>query len=203
MLSLLIFVIAGYLSGSVLYSKLIAQHILKVDISTVGDGNPGMTNVAKIGGAKWAAVAFILDCSKAAVPVGIAYVIFGIQDWRIFPIGFAPALGHAYPIFNGFEGGGKAIAAVAGAWVGIAQAEMILVGAGLLTVWFFIVEESAWAAIFMVLSNFVYMAIMGKPLLWHAFMFATLIFFLWTHRHSLRNPPGLKPWITRLWQRQS
>lgn len=205
MLSVLLWVVIGYLSGSVLYSQLIATYILNVDIHTIGDGNPGTFNVGRAGGTGWAVTAFVLDVLKAAVPVGIAYWWLGINDWRIIPIAIAPAVGHAYPLFFGFRGG-KAIAAVSGAWVGIAIWEMITVGGLLLAYWYFSVKESAWATIFMVLSIGVYLLLVRAPAVWFGFWVTNIIFLTWTHRHNLTNPPGVKPWVqdvATLWHRSS
>lgn len=198
MASLLLFTVVGYVSGSVLYAKLIARYFLHVDLATVADGNPGMTNVARAGGAGWAALAFVLDCSKAAVPVGIAHTLLGIHDWRILVIALAPAVGHAYPIFSNFRGGGKAIAAIAGSWVGIALAEVIVVGAVLLVYWNASIRESAWVTLFMVASVTVYLLLTGAPAVWVTFSLVSLGFLAWTHRHGLHNPPGVKPWVKRV-----
>jgi glycerol-3-phosphate acyltransferase PlsY len=156
-----------------------------------------MTNVARAGGAGWAAFAFLLDCCKAAVPVGLAYYIFGIQDWRVVPIALAPPIGHAYPIFFDFKGG-KAIASIAGSWVGIAILEIIVVGAFLLLYWNASVRESAWVTMFMVISVIIYLLLTGAPLIWTLFALTSLGFLAWTHRHTLHNPPGVKPWVQQV-----
>ncbi len=203
MLSTLLFVVIGYLSGSVLYSRLIATHILRVDISTVGDGNPGTFNVGKAGGAGWATVAFLLDVLKAAIPVGIATLRFGINDWRAVPIAIAPAIGHAYPLFFGFKGG-KGIAAVSGGWVGLALWWVMPIGGILLAFWYFSVNESAWATLLMTLSTGVYLLLTGAPPVWVGYLLVCLVYLTWTHRRDLANPPGVKPWVQQvagLWHR--
>lgn len=197
MIDVLLWSLIGYLSGSILYSKLIATYVLKIDISQIGDGNPGTTNVAKVGGAKWAATAFFLDVLKGAVPVAIAHFALGMQDWRIIPIAIAPAVGHAYPIFFGFKGG-KGIATVGGGWVGIATWEMITVGSLFLLFWYRTVRESAWVTVFMVLSTAAYIIVTGKPNYWIGFIFVNLAFLAWTHRHDLPNSPGVQPWVKNL-----
>jgi len=205
LIALLLWVLIGYLSGSVLYSRLISEQVLQVDIRTVGDGNPGTANVGRVGGPRWAVVAFILDVLKAAVPVGIAYLWLGINDWRIVPIAIAPAIGHAYPLFFGFQGG-KGIAAVAGGWVGLAIWEIITVGGILLGFWYFSVKESAWAVVFMSLSLGLYLLLTGVPGAWYGYYVAGFLFLLWTHRRELPNPPGIQPWVKRvagLWHSSS
>jgi glycerol-3-phosphate acyltransferase PlsY len=197
MASVTLFTLAGYLSGSVLYSKLIARYLLRVDLATIGDGNPGMTNVARAGGTGYAALAFLLDSIKAAIPVGIAYYMLGIQDWRILPIAIAPGIGHAYPIFFQFKGG-KAIAAMGGSWIGIAIFEVIVVGATLLVYWSLSVRESAWATMLMLVCTLIYLLLTNAPPIWVIFMLITIAFLAWTHRKNLSNSPGVKPWVQRV-----
>jgi glycerol-3-phosphate acyltransferase PlsY len=202
MLELLVWVLIGYLSGSVLYSKLIATYILKVDLRAVGDGNPGTFNVGKAGGARWAVIAFILDMLKAAIPVGIAHFAFGINDWRLPLLAIAPAIGHRYPLFFGFQGG-KAIAAVAGGWVGIATWEVITVGGLLLLVWYLTVEESAWATLLMVLTVGAYVLLRGANPIWLGYWVLMTAFLIWTHYPEIKGVPTLKGWARRLLWRQS
>ena len=188
--------ILGYLSGSVLYSRLLAQYFLKVNLANVGDGNPGTFNIGRVGGAKWAGLAFILDCSKAAIPVGLSYVVFEIHGWEIIPIALAPIIGHKYPLFFGFRGG-KAIAAAAGAWVGIAQWEVITIGSLLLLFWYFSVENSAWATQFMTWSLLPYLYLTDKPTIWLYMMLATTLILAWTHQTDLHQPPRIKSWVKK------
>ena len=188
--------ILGYLSGSVLYSRLLAQYFLKVNLANVGDGNPGTFNIGRVGGAKWAGLAFILDCSKAAIPVGLSYVVFEIHGWEIIPIALAPIIGHKYPLFFGFRGG-KAIAAAAGAWVGIAQWEVITIGSLLLLFWYFSVENSAWATQFMTWSLLPYLYLTDKPTIWLYMMLATTLILAWTHQTDLHQPPSIKSWVKK------
>ena len=64
-------------------------------------------------------LAMALDISKGALPVGLAYQQWGIQDWRIIPITLAPVAGHAFSPFLGGKGG-KALATAFGVWIGLA-----------------------------------------------------------------------------------
>lgn len=204
MTNTILLIILGYVSGSVLYSKLIAQYVLKVNIASVGDGNPGTTNVAKAGGAKWAVIAFILDCLKATIPTAIGLYIFQITNWQIVLIAIAPAVGHTYPLFTKFKGG-KAIAAVSGSWIAFATWEVITIGGLLLLFWYLSVEESAWATIFMVLSVGVYLILRSAPALWLEYWVASLLWLIWTHRKNLATAyPGTNTWVkslAALWHR--
>lgn len=89
-----------------------------VDIQAVGDGNPGATNVVRAAGIGWGIVAFVTEFSKAAVPVGITYVILNWHGIEAVPIAIAPSLGHAFSPFLNWRGG-KALASMLGAWIGL------------------------------------------------------------------------------------
>ncbi|MEM6530308.1 MAG: glycerol-3-phosphate acyltransferase [Chloroflexota bacterium] len=200
---LLLFMAIGYLSGSVLYARLVASHVLKIDIATIGDGNPGTSNVGKAGGPGWAVAVFIMDVLKAAIPTYIAYAAFGIDDWRLPFIAIMPAIGHAYPIFFGFKGG-KGIAAISGGWVGIALWEVITVGGLMLALWYVSIRESAWVTMFMGLSVGLYLVLVRAPQFWFGYWVLGMIFLIWTHRRELPKPPGVQPWVMRvaqLWHR--
>ena len=58
----------------------------------------------------------LLDVSKAAAPVGIAYFNLGMRGAAMFLIAIAPILGHAFSPFLGFRGG-KALPASFGVWI--------------------------------------------------------------------------------------
>ncbi len=73
----------GYVSGSILWGYILPL-FKGIDITTVGSGNPGMTNVYRALGKKWAAVVFVLDFLKAYVPT----LLFGI------PAAAGAVLGH-------------------------------------------------------------------------------------------------------------
>jgi glycerol-3-phosphate acyltransferase PlsY len=108
----------GFALGSLPFSIWIGKWALHVDIRTVGDGNPGGTNVWRAGGGPWAAVALLLDGFKAAIPVGLAYQVYGVSGWPLVPVALAPLLGHMFSPLLKFRGG-KGLASTFGIWLGL------------------------------------------------------------------------------------
>jgi glycerol-3-phosphate acyltransferase PlsY len=109
----LVWVAFGYVSGSLMFSYAIGR-LLRVDISTAGDRNPGAGNLGALAGTAWGVVGAILDILKAAVPVWLATRIGGIQGWAMVPVALAPVVGSVAPPWPKL--GGKGLAASFGVW---------------------------------------------------------------------------------------
>jgi len=114
----MLFLLLGFLSGMIPYSAIISRLALRTDLSTIGDGNPGGTNVWKAGGRGWAILAILLDGFKAAIPVGLAYFSGQIRGWELIPVALAPLLGHVFSPLLRFHGG-KGLASTFGIWLGL------------------------------------------------------------------------------------
>lgn len=119
MIQYLFFIVAGYLSGSILYSYIIAKHFCNIDITKVSDDkNPGAANVIKYAGLKYGIPAMILDVLKGFIPTYFAVKHLDISSLYFIPVLIAPVLGHAMsPLFN--WQGGKAIASSFGCLLGL------------------------------------------------------------------------------------
>ncbi|MEO0108424.1 MAG: glycerol-3-phosphate acyltransferase [candidate division WOR-3 bacterium] len=80
MIARLAWVIAGYLSGSLMFSywrgRLAGQ-----DIRRTGDGNPGAANVFRSSGWLLGVPALVLDNLKGGVPVFLAVRRFGLSAY--------------------------------------------------------------------------------------------------------------------------
>lgn len=122
-----IWIMVGYMAGSLPFSLWIGRAWLGRDIRAVGDGNPGATNVRRAGGRAVALVALLLDMLKGALPVSLAHTgHLGQTPWMI-PIALAPILGHAFsPFMRGR--GGKAVAVTGGIWTGLTTWEGPTIG---------------------------------------------------------------------------
>jgi len=154
------------------------------DPRAVGDRNPGATNALKAGG-KWVGLtALMLDISKAAAPVGLAYQILGISGPWLVAIALAPSLGHAYSPFLRFKGG-KALATVLGAWIGLTLWDVPLVALAGISLWFILLKNSGRAVILTLLGMAVYL-VFARPeplFFWVLGLQATLL--IWKHRFEL------------------
>lgn len=97
------YVIAAFLCGSIPFSFWLGKLFLKVDVRQVGDGNPGAANVFKAGGKVVGILSLLLDVTKAALPVGLAYHNLAIRGVPMFFIAVAPILGHVFSPFLGLR----------------------------------------------------------------------------------------------------
>lgn len=87
------------------------------DPRTTGSGNPGATNVLRVGGKLPAALTLLGDGLKGFLPV-IITAAFVEHPATIALAGLAAFLGHLYPIFFNFEGG-KGVATALGVLLGV------------------------------------------------------------------------------------
>lgn len=116
----------AYLLGSVSSAIIVCRVMGLPDPREQGSGNPGATNVMRIGGKKAAGITLAGDFMKGFIPVYVANVL-GLSPLIQALIGLAAFLGHLYPLFFGFKGG-KGVATSAGVllgfswWLGLAFA---------------------------------------------------------------------------------
>jgi len=111
-----VLLIAAYLIGSI-PTGVIVGRLYGFDPRAVGSGNIGMTNVARAGGWTAAALTFVGDLLKGAIPVIVARSA-GFSTEMIAWTGLAAFLGSIYSIFLRFRGG-KGVAAGLGVWLAI------------------------------------------------------------------------------------
>lgn len=104
--------ILAYLLGSVSAAIIVCRLMGLPDPRTDGSGNPGTTNVLRLGGKPAALLTLTGDMLKGVIPVLIGREL-GMDDMLLSAIGFAAFLGHLYPIFFRFEGG-KGVATALG-----------------------------------------------------------------------------------------
>ena len=116
--------IGAYVLGAVPFGYLISR-ARGVDITGVGSGNIGATNVMRELGPKVALPVFVLDVSKGLVPALVAKYLIPRPDWIstqeefAFLAGIVAVLGHCLSPFLGFRGG-KGVATGLGALTGAA-----------------------------------------------------------------------------------
>lgn len=124
--------LGSYFIGSIPTAYLLVKRWKRLDVRTVGSGNVGATNVARVAGSRAGAIVFCLDLAK-----GLAAVL-GLAPWLIQPLspaaqlgcGLSAVLGHAFPLFLAFRGG-KGVATT----IGVLLGTMPLVAGVCLTVW--------------------------------------------------------------------
>jgi acyl phosphate:glycerol-3-phosphate acyltransferase len=115
--------VGAYVLGAIPFGVLIAKALAGVDITGVGSGNIGATNVHRVLGWKASLPVMVLDIGKGLVPPLIAK---GMNlSWEpTLPVidialiaGLAAVLGHCTSPFLKFKGG-KGVATICGAAIG-------------------------------------------------------------------------------------
>ena len=121
--------IAGYLIGSFSSAIIVCRMLGLGDPRLSGSGNPGTTNVLRLGGKRAAALTLVGDVLKGTLPVAAVHQISG-DPVVIAAVALACFLGHLYPLYYGFKGG-KGVATAIGVYLGI---DLILAG-GVIAAW--------------------------------------------------------------------
>jgi len=184
MITDLLVIFAAYLLGSI-SSAIIVCRLLKLpDPRGQGSGNPGATNVMRIGGKKAAAITLVGDMLKGLIPVLVAKFL-GASIAVQALVAVAAFLGHLYPVFFGFRGG-KGVATALGVLLGLHWP------VGLLTIatWLVIAKVfkvSSLAALLSILVTplYIWWLIPERSLIIAMLFMGTLLF--WRHRSNIRN----------------
>lgn len=125
----LIFTIAGYLLGSVSSAVVVSRLMNLPDPRSEGSGNPGATNVLRLGNKAAAGLTLAGDILKGALPVLVARWL--VDDPLTVALAGAGAFfGHLFPLFFGFKGG-KGVATA----LGVFAAVSLSVAGGLALTW--------------------------------------------------------------------
>jgi acyl phosphate:glycerol-3-phosphate acyltransferase len=124
-----VFVVVGYLCGSLTWGYWLVRLFRREDIRTKGSGNVGATNVWRVYGSRLGLPAAMLDTAKGFAPALAATMVVGHGSGVL--AGAAAMLGHARPLYLRFQRGGKMVATAGGAFLGVAP----LVGAAGAGVW--------------------------------------------------------------------
>jgi len=113
----LLAVLIAYLFGSISSAIVICKLMGLPDPRNEGSGNPGATNVLRIGGKKAAIITLFGDVIKGVIPV-LAAKWYGLDTFGLSLVAFAAFLGHLYPVFFRFEGG-KGVATAFGCLIAL------------------------------------------------------------------------------------
>lgn len=120
---ILLVIIISYFMGNISFGRIISN-TKKMDITKLGSGNPGATNILRNMGFKAGVFTLILDMVKGLVPCVVVYFIFGGQSNENISVtlqfiaGISVITGHIYPVLYKFRGG-KGIATMVGVFFAI------------------------------------------------------------------------------------
>lgn len=186
--------LAAYLIGSVSAAIIVCRLMKLPDPRSTGSGNPGATNVLRVGGKTAAAITLAGDALKGFIPAIVATKL-GAAPLIIGLTALAAVLGHLFPVFFQFKGG-KGVATSFGAIFGIAW----LAGLLTLTTWLavsLIFRMSSVAALVSLLLVPLYIWITTKsmPLVICSIVIAVLVYI--RHKANIaRIIKGDEPRIT-------
>ncbi len=100
----ILYLLGTYLITSIPFGYVIGKFFGK-DVTKVGSGNIGATNVARALGKKAGAAVLILDMIKGFIPVYYAKKLFFFDPKFIAIVALIAVVGHCFSIFMKFKGG--------------------------------------------------------------------------------------------------
>ena len=186
-----ILIAAAYLLGSISSAILIARLLGLPDPRGQGSGNPGATNMLRIGGKKAAGFTLAGDMLKGLIPVLIGHA-FNLPLNALVLIGFAAFIGHLYPLFFQFKGG-KGVATYLGMALGLHWS----LGLATAATWLFVAKvlrisslsaliATALAPLYAFYLIPYFTGETSNELLVSVLLLQTLILF-WRHRSNIQN----------------
>ena len=113
------FILFGYLSGSILFARLLPKYLRHIDICELSeDNNPGVFNAFKHAGPVIGSMTLLLELAKGFLPVHVGLQLLDPRNTLFALVLAAPVFGHAFPLFRPKEGG-KSIAVSFGCLLGL------------------------------------------------------------------------------------
>jgi acyl phosphate:glycerol-3-phosphate acyltransferase len=179
-----LFIPIAYLIGSISSAIIVCRIMGFPDPREQGSGNPGATNVMRIGGKKAATITLFGDLLKGLIPVYIARQM-GLPLELVAMTGLAAFYGHLYPLFFGFEGG-KGVATSIGVLIGYALG----LGVAFVLTWLIVYKVSKISSLSALVASslspvFAWLFV-GET----SIIFATCvmtIFLLWRHKSNIKR----------------
>lgn len=175
--------LASYLIGSIPFGVLVAR-MKGVDITQVGSGNIGATNVYRALGAGAGMLVLMLDVAKGTAPVLLGAAVLGSREWGL-AAGVAAIAGHSASVFLRFRGG-KGVATGLGVLLGFAP----IVGAcalGIFIATLTLTRYVSLASILAAVSLGPVAAVTGEPTPMLAILCILGLFVVYRHRSNLQR----------------
>lgn len=186
-LNALLMIVGAYLLGSISTAIIVCKMMGLPDPREGGSGNPGATNVLRIGGEKGkkaAGITLFFDMLKGLMPVLVAHGM-GASPLVIILVGFAAFMGHLYPIFFGFKGG-KGVATMLGVMFGLS----LPIGLAVAGTWLFVAKVlkiSSLSALIATMLAPIYIGWLSGQMEWvWVTVIMTLILF-WRHKGNIQR----------------
>ena len=177
-------ILGAYLAGSLSAAIITCRLMGLPDPRSQGSGNPGATNVMRVGGKKPAAITLAGDALKGLLPVLLAQAL-EVSNAVLALTALAAFLGHLYPVFFGFKGG-KGVATAFGTLIGLAwPVALCLLGVWLLMAKVFHISSLAALTAAVTAPLFMWWLRPVPELI--AVSVVISIMLIWRHRSNIRK----------------
>lgn len=183
----IVLIVAAYLLGSISTAIIVCRAMGLPDPREGGSGNPGATNVLRIGGEKGkkaAAITLFGDMLKGLLPVLVAHAM-DLSAHVIVLVGFVAFLGHLYPVFFGFKGG-KGVATMLGVMFGLS----LPIGLAVAGTWLFVAKVlkiSSLSALAASALAPLYIYFLAGEMVWVYYSAALSVILFWRHRSNIKR----------------
>lgn len=177
-------ILFSYLVGSLASAVLISRLMGLPDPRAYGSGNPGATNVLRLGNRCAAVIALLGDLLKGLLPVLLALAL-DRPNLTVAAVGLAAFLGHLYPVFFSFRGG-KGVATSLGVLLALSWE----VGLACAFTWLFAALFSRFSSLAALCAAFMaplYMHWFGKPGEFQIVALLMTSLLVWRHRINIQN----------------
>lgn len=158
---ILIIIVVSYFIGNISFSRMLALSKHK-DITKLGSGNAGSTNVLRNFGLGYGVINLVLDILKGFLPAFLSYIIFDSNLIYLYIAGISVMVGHIYPVVFKFKGG-KGIASMLGVFLAADPVVTLIVIACALVCWL-IFKYGSLASFLCVTALTVYEGIQAKSM---------------------------------------
>ncbi len=180
-------VLGGYILGSMPFGYWVPRLVRGEDIRTQGSGNVGASNVFRVYGRSLGIPVALLDLAKgfaaAALGLWLGGALIGVLAAS------AAMVGHARPVFLGFQKGGKMVATAGGATLALAPLAAVVCIAVWLVV-FLTTRYASLASIVTALALAILVVVLDYPWPIIAFGIAGAMAVILLHRQNIRRLLG-------------
>ena len=127
----ILYLVLAYLLGSIPFGLVLTRLFSTADVRSQGSGNIGATNVARVAGLGLGISTLVADLLKGLLPVLLVYAVINgansTDESLLAGVALAATVGHMFPVYSRFKGGGKGVATTAGAFFGLSAWAILIV----------------------------------------------------------------------------
>ncbi|MCH3967677.1 MAG: glycerol-3-phosphate acyltransferase [Atopobiaceae bacterium] len=126
----------GYAFGCILTAQLVCRHVSHKSVFDLGEGNPGMANVAHSLGLRWGLYTLGGDIAKTVMAALVCWALMPELGWTTTALWatLGTTLGHTFPAWHHFRGGKGVTTTCAGTIIATPVAGLVSMLAGGVTV---------------------------------------------------------------------